>query len=77
MLQLTCVSGAFISDALYLSPGRSDYLIPLMVLRVRHIVSEDSRNCFESFLLIARTSRIVTAAYFAASTGGCTGCSSI
>ena len=44
VLQPTCVSGALISDALYLSPGRSDYLIPLMVLRVRHIVSEDSET---------------------------------
>ena len=45
--------------------------------RVWRIVSEDSRDMPESFLLIARTARIFTATRFVASSGGSTGCSSI
>ena len=41
------------------------------------VVSEDSLELQEPFLLIVRTSRIVTAFNFKASTGGYTGVSSI
>ena len=43
------------------------------------MASEDSHAALqhEPFLLIARTSRIVTATEFVASTGGFTGCPSI
>src|SRR3974377_1246957 len=50
-----------------MSPCRSDYLISLKQ-RARRIVSEDS-GVRRSFLLIVRTSQIVTAAC-ATSTGG-------
>jgi len=62
-----------------LSPGRSDYIISNRLIRVRRVVSEDSHADLqrEPFLLIARTSRIVTATEFVASTGGSTGCPSI
>ena len=69
--------GALISVALCMSPCRSDHIIPRLSPRVWRMVSEDSRPVLaEPFLLIARTSRIVTAADVAASTGGSTGCSS-
>ena len=70
---------AVISAALCMSPCSSDYIISNRLIRVRRVVSEDSHAALqpEPFLLIARTSRIVTATDFVASTGGFAGCSSI
>jgi hypothetical protein len=69
--------GALISVALCMSPCRSDHIIP-RVIRGSGVwslrIPEPTRPW--PFLLIARTSRIVTAADVAASTGGSTGCSS-
>ena len=69
--------GALISVALCMSPCRSDHIIPRDMRRsgvwsLR--IPEPDRP--RPFLLIARTSRIVTAADVAASTGGSTGFSS-
>jgi hypothetical protein len=77
MLLPPCGEGALISVALCMSPCRSDHIIPRDMRRsgvwsLR--IPEPDRP--QPFLLIARTSRIVTAADVAASTGGFTGCSS-
>jgi len=76
MLLPPCGRGALISVALCMSPCRSDHIIPRIYgsgvwsLRIPEPTSP------RPFLLIARTSRIFTAADVAASTGGSTGCSS-
>ena len=67
--------GSGISAELFASLRRSDYIITILSNRVWRVVSEDSRTdaSFESFLLIARTARIVTARCCLASSGGFSG----
>ena len=76
---ITYRGGMDISTMLCMSPCSSDFIINLLRhRRLSGVKSLRIPHCSaRPFLLIARTSQIVTATDFVASTGGFTGCPSI